>query len=195
MAKHIVIIQGHPDAAVRHYGHALADEYAKGAEDGGMRSSGSTSPSWSFPFCVRRTTSKKGLRRRRLSRRKPPSVGRTTSSSSIPSGLGRCLRCSKRFSNRCFARALRSISARPAGSEKTAHGQVGPHRRYDGHACIRLPMDLPRPQPQESPAQHALAPPASARSGRRLIGSIEGMTEKQRAAWLDEMRGLGDIGK
>lgn len=28
-----------------------------------------------------------------------------------------------------------------------------------------------------------------------LIGSIEGMTEKQRAAWLDEMRGLGDLGK
>jgi putative NADPH-quinone reductase len=28
-----------------------------------------------------------------------------------------------------------------------------------------------------------------------LIGSIEGMTEKQRAAWLDEMRRLGDIGK
>ena len=35
MAKHIVIIQGHPDAQVRHYGHALADEYAKGAQDGG----------------------------------------------------------------------------------------------------------------------------------------------------------------
>lgn len=35
MGKHIAIIQGHPDASVRHYGHALADEYAKGAEDGG----------------------------------------------------------------------------------------------------------------------------------------------------------------
>lgn len=28
-----------------------------------------------------------------------------------------------------------------------------------------------------------------------LIGTIEGMTEKQRAAWLDEMRGLGDLGR
>ena len=35
MRKHIAIIQGHPDTSVRHYGHALADEYAKGAEDGG----------------------------------------------------------------------------------------------------------------------------------------------------------------
>lgn len=35
MARRIVIIQGHPDAQARHFGHALADEYAKGAQDGG----------------------------------------------------------------------------------------------------------------------------------------------------------------
>ena len=29
------MIQGHPDAYVQHYRHALADEYAKGAEDAG----------------------------------------------------------------------------------------------------------------------------------------------------------------
>ena len=35
MGKHIAISQGHPDASVRDYGHALADEYVKGVEDGG----------------------------------------------------------------------------------------------------------------------------------------------------------------
>ena len=35
MSKRITIIQGHPDAQARHFGHALADEYAKGCEDGG----------------------------------------------------------------------------------------------------------------------------------------------------------------
>ena len=35
MGTHIAIIQGHPDASGRHFSHALADEYAKGAEDGG----------------------------------------------------------------------------------------------------------------------------------------------------------------
>ena len=35
VAKRITIIQGHPDAQARHFCHALADEYAKGAEDGG----------------------------------------------------------------------------------------------------------------------------------------------------------------
>ncbi|MDP3596851.1 MAG: NAD(P)H-dependent oxidoreductase, partial [Nitrospirota bacterium] len=35
MAKRITIIQGHPDAQARHFCHALADEYARGAEDGG----------------------------------------------------------------------------------------------------------------------------------------------------------------
>ena len=28
-----------------------------------------------------------------------------------------------------------------------------------------------------------------------LIGNIEGMTEPQRLNWLDEMRGLGQLGK
>jgi len=35
MGKPIAIIQGHPDASGRHVCHALADEYAKGTEDGG----------------------------------------------------------------------------------------------------------------------------------------------------------------
>ena len=35
MSKRIAIIQGHPDSSTRHFCHALADEYAKGAEDGG----------------------------------------------------------------------------------------------------------------------------------------------------------------
>jgi len=28
-----------------------------------------------------------------------------------------------------------------------------------------------------------------------IIGSIDGLTDRQRADWLDEMRGLGDVGK
>lgn len=35
MARHIVIIQGHPDSTRPHFGHALADAYAKGAEAAG----------------------------------------------------------------------------------------------------------------------------------------------------------------
>lgn len=35
MGERIIIIQGHPDGQARHFGHALADEYAKGCEDGG----------------------------------------------------------------------------------------------------------------------------------------------------------------
>jgi putative NADPH-quinone reductase len=31
----ILILQGHPDASVRHFGHALADAYAEGARDAG----------------------------------------------------------------------------------------------------------------------------------------------------------------
>ncbi len=35
MAKRIAIIQGHPDSRGRHLGHALAQAYAKGAEQAG----------------------------------------------------------------------------------------------------------------------------------------------------------------
>ena len=35
MAKHIAIIQGHPDVTQHHFGHALAEAYAKGATAAG----------------------------------------------------------------------------------------------------------------------------------------------------------------
>jgi putative NADPH-quinone reductase len=35
MARRITIIQGHPDPRQHHFGHALADAYAKGAEEAG----------------------------------------------------------------------------------------------------------------------------------------------------------------
>jgi putative NADPH-quinone reductase len=35
MDKRIAIIQGHPDSHERHFGHALAEAYAKGTEAGG----------------------------------------------------------------------------------------------------------------------------------------------------------------
>jgi putative NADPH-quinone reductase len=35
MARHIVIIQGHPDLRRTHFGHALAEAYARGAEQAG----------------------------------------------------------------------------------------------------------------------------------------------------------------
>lgn len=35
MAKHIVIIQGHPDLKTPHFGHALEQAYSKGAQEAG----------------------------------------------------------------------------------------------------------------------------------------------------------------
>lgn len=35
MGKRILILQGHPDASRRHYGHALAEAYAAGAREAG----------------------------------------------------------------------------------------------------------------------------------------------------------------
>ncbi len=35
MPQKILILQGHPDPEARHFGHALADAYAQGAQQGG----------------------------------------------------------------------------------------------------------------------------------------------------------------
>lgn len=35
MAKRVLLLQGHPDASQRHFGHALADAYAAGASSAG----------------------------------------------------------------------------------------------------------------------------------------------------------------
>ncbi|HKJ09291.1 MAG TPA: NAD(P)H-dependent oxidoreductase [Gammaproteobacteria bacterium] len=35
MGKHITVIQGHPDPAPTHFGHALADAYVRGAQQAG----------------------------------------------------------------------------------------------------------------------------------------------------------------
>lgn len=37
MSRHILIIQGHPDAEAEHFGHALAAAYRRGAEQAGHR--------------------------------------------------------------------------------------------------------------------------------------------------------------
>ena len=54
MPKRIVIIQGHPDTQTRHYGHALADEYAKGAEDSGYEVRRVEVAQLDFPFLRRK---------------------------------------------------------------------------------------------------------------------------------------------
>ena len=53
MTRHIVIIQGHPDASRQHYGHALAEAYASGAKQAGHEVKTITVAELDFPLLHR----------------------------------------------------------------------------------------------------------------------------------------------
>jgi len=59
MGRHIAIVQGHPDDSARHFCHALADEYAKGTEDGGYEVKRIDMAGWTFRSSGRRTNLRK----------------------------------------------------------------------------------------------------------------------------------------
>jgi hypothetical protein len=75
MGKPIAIIQDHPDASGRHVCHALADEYAKGTEDGGHEVKRIDVPGWTFRSSGRRSNLKKVRSPYHLDLRRRPSVG------------------------------------------------------------------------------------------------------------------------
>lgn len=50
MTRHILIIQGHPDATKQHFGHALAEAYARGAHHTGHELKTITVAALDFPF-------------------------------------------------------------------------------------------------------------------------------------------------
>ena len=194
MAKHIAsskAIRTHPCATM---GMRWLTNMPKGRKTGATRSSGSRLPSWIFHFCGRRTSSKRPYRRTRLSRRKPPSAGQTISSFSIPSGSAPCRLCSKHFSNRSFAPALRSSMTNLGGHRKSASQESRPVSS-SLWACRRSPIAGSSCSQSQESERNILGFSGISPIKASLIGSIEGMNEKQRAAWLDEMRGLGDIGK
>lgn len=53
MTRHILLIQGHPDATKQHFGHALAEAYAKGARQAGYEVNTITVAKLDFPLIHR----------------------------------------------------------------------------------------------------------------------------------------------
>jgi len=195
MRKHIAIIQGHPDASVRHYGHALADEYAKGAEDGGHEVRRIEVAQLEFPILRTKDDFEKGV--------VPEAIKQAQAAISwadhliilYPLWLGSMPALLKAFFEQVF---------RPGFAFK--HGESGrlPKKCLTGKSArIVVTMGMPAfvyrwiflAHGLKNLERNILGSSGIGPIRSTLIGSIEGMTEKQRLAWLDEMRGLGDIGK
>lgn len=195
MGKRIVIIQGHPDGRSRHFCHALADEYAKGCEDGGHAVKRVEVAMLEFPLLRTKEDFETG--------RAPEAIRQAQEAIRwadhlvilYPLWLGSMPALLKAFLEQVF---------RPGVAFQYQPGGKMPKKLWSGKSArIVVTMGMPSfayrwfflahslKSLQRNILQFCGISPTKA----TLIGSIESMTEKQRAGWLDEMRGLGGVGR
>lgn len=195
MAKRITLIQGHPDAQSRHFCHALADEYAKGAEDGSHEVRRIEVATLDFPLLRTKEDFEKGA---------PPDAIKQSQDAIdwadhlvilYPLWLGTMPALLKAFFEQVF---------RPGFAFEYGESGRTPKKRLTGKSArIVVTMGMPAfvyrwfffADSLKSLERNILSFSGIGPIKASLIGSIEGMNEKQRAAWLDEMRGLGDRGR
>jgi putative NADPH-quinone reductase len=195
MAKRITIIQGHPDAQARHFDHALADEYAKGCEDGGHEVRRIEVAQLQFPLLRTKEEFEKD--------RPPDSI--TEAQDAIawadhlviiyPLWFGSMPALLDAFFEQTF---------RPGFAFEYDEPGRFPKKRLTGKSArIVVTMGMPAFVYRWFFLSHGLknlqrnilgfcgiSPVRST-----IVGSIEGLSERQRDNWLDEMRGLGELGK
>ncbi len=195
MAKHIAIIQGHPDSSTRHFCHALADEYAKGAEDGGHDVMRIDVASLEFPLLRTKEEFEKGRPPEAIMRAQEMVAWADHLVIIYPLWLGSMPALLKGF----FEQLLRPGFA----FEYQKSGGMAKKLLTGKSARIVVTMGMPAFVYRWIFSAHSLK--SLIRNTLRfcgvgpvkstLIGNIEGLTERQRDDWLDELRGLGDVGK
>src|SRR4249920_3883667 len=188
MGKHIAIIQGHPDSSVRHFGHALADEYAKGCEDGGHEVRRIEVATLDFPLLLTKEDFEKG--------RPPDSIRQAQDAIKwadhlvilYPLWLGSMPALLKAF--------LEQVLRPGFAFEYQPSGGVPRKLLTEKSARIVVTMGMPAFAYRWFFLAHSLKSLQRNILGfcgirpvkSTLIGNIEGMTEPQRLNWLDEMR-------
>jgi putative NADPH-quinone reductase len=194
MVRHIVVIQGHPDAQVRHFGHALADAYAKGAEDGGHEVRRIEVATLDFPL----------LRTKDEFEGTPPESIRIAQETIrwadhlvivYPLWHGSMPALLKAFFEQVF---------RPGfGVEYHKSGRMPKKLLIGKSARIVVTMGMPAffyrwfffAHSLKSLERNILSFSGIGPIKASLIGTVEGMSEEQRAAWSEKIRVLGERGK
>ncbi|MDE3244301.1 MAG: NAD(P)H-dependent oxidoreductase [Nitrospirota bacterium] len=195
MPRRITIIQGHPDAQARHFGHALADEYAKGGEDGGHEVQRLEVATLEFPLLRTKEEFEHG--------RPPDSIKLAQEAIAwadhlvilYPLWLGDMPALLKAFLEQVF---------RPGFAfEYQAEGRFPKKRLTGKSARIVVTMGMPAfvyrwlllAHSLKSLERNVLRFSGISPVTSTVIGSVEGMTDKQRAGWLDRLRALGERGQ
>lgn len=195
MPKRIAIIQGHPDASIRHFCHALADEYAKGAEDGGHDVMRVEVATLDFPLLKTKEDFEKGQPPEAIKRAQDVVAWADHLVIIYPLWLGSMPALLKAF--------LEQLLRPGFAFEYSASGGMAKKLLRGKSARIAVTMGMPAFVYRWIYFAHSLK--SLIRNMLRfcgigpvrstIIGSIESLTERQRDGWLDEMRGLGDLGK
>jgi putative NADPH-quinone reductase len=195
MAKRILIIQGHPDARARHFGHALADECAKGAEDGGHELRRIEVAALDVPLLRTKEEFEHGTPPHAIQMAQEDVKWADHLVILYPLWLGSMPALLKAFFEHLF---------RPGFAFEYHPGGRLPKKKLIGKSArIVVTMGMPAfvyrwiffAHSLKSLKRNILAFTGIKPIRTTLIGNIEGMTDKQRMGWLDEMRGLGTLGK
>lgn len=195
MPKRVVIIQGHPDAQSRHFGHALADEYAKGCEDGGHEVRRIEVAKLDFPLLRTKEDFEKGLPSDSIKQAQDAIRWADHLVIIYPLWLGSMPALLKAF--------LEQILRPGFAFEYQKSGGMAKKLLTGKSARIVITMGMPAfvyrwifgASDLKSLKRNTLWFCGISPVKATLIGNIEGKSEKQRMGWLDELRGLGVLGK
>ena len=195
MPKHIAIIQGHPDAQTRHFGHALADEYAKGCEDGGHEVKRIEVAQLDFPLLRTKEEFEKG--------QPPDSITEAQNTIAWADHLV-IIYPLWHGTMPALLKAFLEQVLRPGFAFEYDESGWFPKKRLTGKSArVVVTMGMPAfifrwfffAHGLKTLERNILGFCGIGPVKSTLIGSIEGLTERQRDDWLDEMRGLGELGR
>jgi putative NADPH-quinone reductase len=191
MAKHITIIQGHPDSDSRHFGHALADEYANGARDSRHEVRKVEVAQLAFPLLRTKQDFEKGTPPANLKEAVEAIKWADHLVIVYPLWLGSMPALLKAFFEQVF---------RPGIAFDYRSGGKMPKKLLTGKSArVIVTMGMPSfvyrwfffahsvKSLQRNILKFCGVSPVKA----TLIGNIEGMRCEQRTSWLDKVRRLG----
>lgn len=143
MGKHILLIQGHPDAGQRHLCHALEEAYPGVQARRATRSGASTWRRLIFRCCAASTNGSRASCRRIWLRRRMRSSGPGTWCCSFRCGWATCPRCSRAFLEQvarpgfAFSREAKNPLAAKGLAGRSAGAATEPGRDNQPHASSR----------------------------------------------------------
>lgn len=194
-AKHIVIIQGHPDPAGQHFGHALADAYAMGAHEAGHDVNVVDVAKLDFPLLRSKEDFERGV---------PPEAIRQIQSALVrcahvvmfyPVWNGAMPALLKGFLEQTFRPGFTFPDARP-GEQLGFFTALRQRKALKGKsgrivATMQMPAFVYRwcfpPHSEKNTLRLSGVGPIR----ESLIGFVEAPNGRKRARWLRKMRALG----